>query len=1103
MFIQKILITITAGFLLILFSPIEVRADVNDHLYFIGMEAPIGSMSSDYTASDKRAVYLRWDMVEGKIPIDIQEFILYKNGNKVNVAFPAHQVMTAQMIRDIYFEPGQERRRFEIINWLNKEGVVAKPPYIVDVNNFHTIIYNRIQQKDSFWSMFASRIDFNVARAIHRGYLDLDIQNGVDYTYELKATNGTLETLVGRVAVKAGSPKVIESAVDFHQVFGISRCDAPERFKEHGTLYMNWREPGSNTVSRYANTLAISGYDLYRKINGTGFALDIRTAAMTIMHDSAGIVQISGYEKVNDQPILMSGTDKNDTRHEGWNAPYAQYMELPKKLKKAGIYPGDERTYYLVARDFTGNYGATVHHTVRIPDKTPPPAPWSIWTVPDSGYDPVSGTGIDTFKIAWQKTDVKNYFDANKKGKVYCNLPTARLDKKLSFVMEGQQCSKNVQQTISLDPDKYLIYRFDSVAAAEAFKDSDGDGYSDKDERIVNPNNPLLSTPGRACDYDTGLSYTNYLLKSVLARDSRISGEAAILEFVDNEPAVNKNKIYWYRIATQDHNGEISPLSAPIRAYFPRRDPPVRAKLGDGLTFGTRQCTYGVEDVSDDTSLFALDYTSDAAFVSIVDANAKAKKLITMELETFSGNKAWKSADLGDKLCREADVCISGGCYVHFLRGDGTLLKERAMEGYDCPMTRRYNLDTISCTSPTIIPVEWGQVVEPTLYLEVDPVYQDKCIKLYRDINGEAYPLKTYCPPDTLVPIEINVTGTDGSLVCLSASVQDEDAQTSLSWSLPCVRLQAEEELHTPLAADMQVNSSINKATLTWLPPKQETVGTILEWYTTGTDANGERRFYTQFVSEDNLQADGSQSLEVDISSEPTGTDWSEEWCFRARAVGSSGSANANSALSEWSEAACVLRREDTAPLPEYLEWPKITSPAKLGDMDVVYLSHAYDGFPVIILSNDMKLVDGEAGGGTCGLATGDHATGPCDQISTTVDAFTFCTTVRDAAAEHMGFVVYRQNSEDPSASTPIISEYKQVSPLIGQVGCRAGNRVEDPFILVTKIINSSPEREGDRVLYRDKYPHEGGMHYRYQLVYFDERGEITGYRQTNWVQAN
>ena len=70
----KMLLTVL---LLILVNPVFLTASEDEQLYFVGMSAPVGSISSDH--STQNAIYLRWDIIEGTLPSDVQEFILFKN----------------------------------------------------------------------------------------------------------------------------------------------------------------------------------------------------------------------------------------------------------------------------------------------------------------------------------------------------------------------------------------------------------------------------------------------------------------------------------------------------------------------------------------------------------------------------------------------------------------------------------------------------------------------------------------------------------------------------------------------------------------------------------------------------------------------------------------------------------------------------------------------------------------------------------------------------------------------------------------------------------------------------------------------------------------
>jgi hypothetical protein len=105
-----------------------------------------------------------------------------------------------------------------------------------------------------------------------------------------------------------------------------------------------------------------------------------------------------------------------------------------------------------------------------------------------------------------------------------------------------------------------------------------------------------------------------------------------------------------------------------------------------------------------------------------------------------------------------------------------------------------------------------------------------------------------------------------------------------------------------------------------------------------------------------------------------------------------------------------------------------------------------------------------------------------------------------------MKFVVYRQSRRSGGA---VPSEFIQVSPLIDDMFCRSDSpadptplaRLDDPFIKLSEIVQGDPW-EGHRLLYLDRYPHEMGIEYRYQLVFFDLKGEITEYRTSDWVLA-
>jgi hypothetical protein len=65
-------------------------------------------------------------------------------------------------------------------------------------------------------------------------------------------------------------------------------------------------------------------------------------------------------------------------------------------------------------------------------------------------------------------------------------------------------------------------------------------------------------------------------------------------------------------------------------------------------------------------------------------------------------------------------------------------------------------------------------------------------------------------------------------------------------------------------------------------------------------------------------------------------------------------------------------------------------------------------------------------------------------------------------------------------------------------------HRLRDPFLKLLNFTGGTPPDAGPHMVFVDRFPHlgEASREYRYQLVYFDHRGEIRFYRTSNWVVA-
>ncbi len=1093
------ILTMMAGVL----TAAVLHAAESDQFYFLARSAPADSM----TAQAPEVVYLRWDVVEGSLPADIDRFVVKRDGTQI-AAFPARTTMTAEAIAALYAPAEQARRKAETIAWLDDEGAQSDPPYRVDASNFAQVIYDHLHDENApMWGMLAGRNDFNIARARYRGMIDASVAGGHTYRYELLAENNASGTpqyvRMGEASVAVGSVQPLPKVTDFEQVHGVGRCDAPERFKEHGTLYLNWSHPGTNKVEKYGNALMISGYDLYCTTTDTPPAspVDIAALASAGGYDSRGEpIMPSWLVKLNDRPVTISAEAHEERRYKGWNPPFSQLMLLPDDLREKGMGPGDRRYCFAVARDFTGNYSQTSDElNVTVPDMTPPPAPWNVWTT--------KYTHDDTFRLEWLNTDVANYYAEHTRGRKYCNLPTARLDKDLEWVGADQSCDANTTRRIALDPQEYLVYRFDSVAAAQNFKDSDGDGYSDSDESAPVAGAALLRLPGTACKYDAAgtLPYPNYLAARVAAVPAARIGGKSVVTFTDTEVPLHKGKYFWYRIATRDANGQLSELSQPVRAFFPKRALPDRP--ADRI--GTKRCWYsaGSESTSNVEGGIPhpvfLDFSKKADYGTIGCASDERVLMTkTLRAEGYFAAQA-KTAYLDAAECRrlnDINTRCSSEVAARFYKADGTKLAETTVSRWLCSFVYDEQSDSnLSEPSDTaeltaecggeVEPPEDGTVTDEPIYL--DPSGIDDCIKVGYRVNGVYYLEGTHCPPfGGLVPIETPQFG--GGELCVEYELQNDNAESSMRFRAPCVIRPFTMKVFAPQAVSIVPSATEPSATIVWAPPKQTIVATMLEWYRKDGSS-----YHSDLVPYDkqNLSADGTQSLQVSITAPPPGSEWQEEWCFHARTLGKTGGAP-EEAYSEWSDEVCAIRQPEAAVLPQYIPWPKIALPENDGSLNAGYFR--YDGLPIIELTDTID-VEGEG----CGRGIVPdclYGANHCLVNGPIQGDCRLCKLLRDALGDSFAFVVYRQEADEPGAAGA--SAYYQVSPLIDRLYCSSASRVEDPFVTLVHYRVGDDVVDEYKMVYRDLFAHEIGKYYRYQIVYFDRKGEITGYKQTGWVQA-
>ena len=1127
----------------------------SEQLYFVGMEARNGSISADASGT---AVYLRWDPVEGEFPADLVSFRVERNGVPLSGVIQAGSVLSSPQIAALYAAPSQSRRAAEMTSALadeasgrvaqaEEDGIVVAVCEIhpVTAGNFAEAIHNKVSPSspcyDSYWSIMASRLDFNVALARNRAFIDTDILASGTYTYELVGVSDlATEALLGRIEVVVnGVADRLAGAAQFEQR-EVARCDGPEASKDHGAVSLFWNYPGANLTELLRDALLTTGYDLYRSDTDPGglTGLDLGTLGLGLGHGSDGSVEFAGLERVNTRPILISGAPdpgpdgvERDTRNVGWNPPFVQYVDSPEALVAAGAAPGEWRNYYLVARDFSGNYGDTVELRVQIPDRLAPPAPWDIHTELDSADDSIPVLG-GSLELVWDHVDVRNYYADHTHAHDYCNLDTARFDRRLIYASGEDDCQAPGLREVDLDIASYRVYRFASPAEAQAFADSDLDGRADLVERTALPGPPAgLTDPGTACDpaawpagavdyrvasapgvyeidvasppppgADWSLGTTSDGRQQLRWRDTDPNGPAGLAQMGD---------VFWYAVVAVDADGNASPLSAPVRGFFPDRTQPLR----DGIVCGRlEECVTWADHLPQYSSTlpFAEDQTSggEADFIRVGCEDVASGNSVYEEehaVVTLAGGK--RGVEQSSEDCsRLTELCKSAGRgYVEFYSSGGQLLgtAEYPAGFRDCPIANAFLSE--DCTNSSIVPIRPGEALSTPPICEPAPGAPDACISISRRIGSEKFKVKTHCEPTSL---ELDFPSSGGELICLSVALQNANNVMSAPYHLNCFSLPSTAPIAPP--QPMGITFDATTAKLTWLPPEQNVVGTLLQWRRMDDNSGG-----AYFYAHAGQTATGGalSYADVDLGGIMASGDPDQQWCFMARSIGSDNSEES----SKWSAELCGLRIPPDETYPEYLPWPVVPLPGELEEISATYFP--YEGLPAVLIGDDV-LIDWQLTSGVPASCLeeedkdGQVTDLNCLPVGPVTGSYAgFCPAVRAAVAPRLGFVAYRQSRADSLDSDP--SEYHQVSPLIDRIHCWEETRdsasmglsvaghLDDPFFELVWFSAVSPSWPLEAaVVWVDRTPHEVDREYRYQLVYFSEDGEILGHRTTDWVTS-
>lgn len=1101
---------LTLGLMMSLFGNLATAA--GEQFYFIGMVAPLESFTN---SSGAQAVYLRWDEVEGQLPADLDQIILQRDGVEIYRTDAVRTPSTSE-INSFYQGDTQHRRRLEMINGLNQVASSETPARVINQSNFANEIASKIQT-DRYWASLVSRIDINVARARGRAFLDESTTAG-SHEYELIGESVSQEKIrLGRVTVETGLQNVVPAGVNFRQLQEFSRCDAPEFGKQHGSVVLNWDHGGEHSTDRYINGLMIAGFDIYRSTQAGPLdaGLDIRQLAAGSNYDTQGVPNLPGLVKLNELPIMIGGTAERETSKIGWNAEFSKFLETYPEIKAAGLTAGESRAYYLVARDITGNYGLTKGLEVNIPDLVAPPAPWDVHQITNMAVASVDGA----FRLRFSQVNVANFVNDNGYNRRWCNLDSARLDKRLTFVKQGQFCEAQLRQEVALEVDAYLVYRFDGIEQAKSFSDSDGDGYADLDERSPNIENPDLSSPGTACVVNgPGLGPANYLIDSIPSTASYVNDHGrSIIDYIDTVPANDRGQVYWYRFASRALDGKVGHLSVPVRGHFPdrKREQIVpNGEGGDGI-IGVLDCDYQVESVAGNASnFFAEDTTGDAYWASLVCLlGENSGTMLTLPIVQSSQGRG---ADLSPANCRDHVETCPGGLLLGYLDSLGVLLAGGTIglpKLNSCPQNDGTKLTkpillppqgtpAEQCKNPSARPIRPGEILDADdIFIDLNAVEPDTCLVISRDIGGEPFRIAQFCPPFAAAP-ELPLDGLGGASICLSVSLSNENNELSVPYKVPCFTLPTDGAPDAPQI--YQAAFDVGEMTVSFRPPEQPVAGTLFEWFQKG----GVKGRSTEFKSHPgSSQADGSIEADISIGAAPSGLDWQQEWCVRGRSVGTQpGPGEQGGNLSDWSPLLCSIRLPVGDALPEFLPWPKISLPKEVASLESVYLES--DGLPVIEIGNPVDLEGRSCLIDQIPVCVPDDKGSSCLETSAACDE-TICDDLPATLKGGLGFVVYRQTAaQDPSSVGIEVSDFVQVSPLIDHINCLdftvsdniIVSGLVDPYL---KFLYRDSEGENKlKVYFADEVPHISENWYRHQLVYFDGQGEILNYRNTQWIQA-
>lgn len=1029
----------------------------NQPFYFVAKQGPEGSLTAQ--GMQNSVVYLRWDLLEGELPSDISQFNVYRDGVLIG-QYPAQALLSQQAITRLYQGAAQSRRLLETMSLLKEESVLDPNLGEVDVNNYAAEIITRIQ-RDNYWAQLASKRDFNIAMARNRGAIDKP-GAGV-FSYELRAVNtGNEMRRIGLVSVDTRQSQSLLATPTFEQL-SLSQCDIPD-IKDHYAVALNWSVAGElNMADRVANQLFIGGYDIYRtkeNISSSMLSAPVRNLAneaASLSFNNKGQVDWPDLERVNNTLITVSADFDSST---------PEWLETHADLDAAGLKPGDRRAYYLLARDFTGNFGPSIGTIVTVGDMSRPPAPWDIEVYLSEENQQV--------ELSFEKISVDSYLESFGRSKRVCKVSDNGV---ISFVSRDESCSAQRHKMIQTQVNDYLLYRFDNFADASRFKDSDGDGLSDRTERPTNMQCQAAAQVG-------GNIVMSSFSEQVFDNHTRVL-------VADTEPAAQKGAIYWYRLAAKSDAGRLSFLSEPIRVNFPDRSLPASPLVS--ITYpgdGTQSCGCELDYQPSSTP---WSFTADSTLGASIDLRCNGNDYSLSPKDLASANASACRADYPPGNIA-SDCSLGGEVSVNTTEFSCT---DSIPSNVDFCGTGSMTFEEIPCDS---VPAPAGVVIGP-LTINAEALSAMQCVSIYQQILGGLVKIASSCEDATQSISHVVEKGE----FCGQAVSHDINNNVSVATRIECrqvIDVNDRDNIIAPRIDTLQLGQDYASVNITLPTQKQSIVEVeLVRKLPTPSDVNIMRMGV----------ASGSETQSTVSFELPLLTGANDQWCARARVHGGNESVG-NPNLSAWSKQLCQLRASSAATEPQWLSWPGLKQANQAADLTVKYNSD------MGLLPTSSPIASGlhiplYTAANNCRVDVnsitlfGDVAQAPIYQGSALVNLN--CNANRrnsliGAYSGELNFMVFRQYRQNG-----LVSDFKQVSPLIDYTHwvqtVDAKNELRfilrDPYIWAS--VEDMDNREEVVLNYVDRSPLLLGREYRYQLVYFDAKHTLVSWRQTQWIDLD